>query len=271
MANKDLADVFADTKKLYETNEVLKKTCEESRKNHKVYKESCAFTSPKNRFENEAQIIVSKKRSFEAAEPYAKNGGKISVLNFANSVHQGGGVVWGARAQEECLCRCSTLYDSLISAEMERDFYGPHRKPNPTSEDFLANDDVIFTPGVKVFKTDTDFPELRPENEWFDVDVLTCAAPCLSWGTGSASNEELKEIHKSRARQILNVALENKSDVVILGAFGCGAFHNPPEIVASAIKEVLPEFKNAFKTIEFAVYSSSRDASNYEVFNKTFC
>ena len=58
---------------------------------------------------------------------------------------------------------------------MWNEFYTPHRNAdNP-----LYNDDCIFTPGVKVFKSDINFPELLPEAEWWDVDVITCAAPNL--------------------------------------------------------------------------------------------
>ena len=54
--------------------------------------------------------------------------------------------------------------------------------------------------------------------------------------------------------------------VVILGAFGCGAFKNPPKIVAEAYKELVEEFKYHFDTIEFAVYCPSYNDTNYRVF-----
>ena len=38
---------------------------------------------------------------------------------------------------------------------------------------------IIYTPDITVFKSDTDFPEILPESEWYKVDVLTCAAPNL--------------------------------------------------------------------------------------------
>ena len=56
----------------------------------------------------------------------------------------------------------------------------------------------------------------------------------------------------------------------MLGAFGCGAFMNKPEVVAQAYKEVLPEFEGYFKLIEFAVYCGPRDESNYREFAKAF-
>ena len=269
MADTRLAAVFADTQRLYSTEKRLSEACAASRARHRVYTEGHFGNSDlpaRNAFSEETKVSVSRKRTFEAAESYARAGLKTCALNFANSVHPGGGVVHGARAQEECLCRISTLYDSLISPEMNRDFYSPHRKIEGT----LANDDAIFTPGVVVFKSDTDMPALRPEGEWFSVDVVTCAAPCLGWQCSDIGENELLKIHESRARQILSVALENGEEALILGAFGCGAFRNPPKVVAKAYKNILPEFKNSFKVVEFAVYCSPRDAENFTVFESVF-
>ena len=65
------------------------------------------------------------------------------------------------------------------------------------------------------------------------------------------SPEELKALHVSRARQILSAAAQEFVDVVILGAFGCGAFRNDPKVVASAYKEVVPEFREHFQMDRF--------------------
>lgn len=58
--------------------------------------------------------LVSGKRSFEAARGYI--GKKTAVLNYANS-HSVGGAPFSAGAQEESLCRCSTLYPCLKAME----------------------------------------------------------------------------------------------------------------------------------------------------------
>ena len=49
---------------------------------------------------------VSGKRSFEAAKAF--KGKKVAVLNYANN-HSIGGAPYFSGAQEESLCRCSTL------------------------------------------------------------------------------------------------------------------------------------------------------------------
>lgn len=263
--SRELAEIFKDTYAQYSKNPVLKKTCENTRKNEKLYLADEKIECDRQRFPEKLKLVVSKKRTFEAASAY--KGTRTAVLNFANSFHPGGGVVSGAGAQEECLCRCSTLYDSLVAPFMIENFYKKHI----ATLDELANDDVIFSPCVKVFKSDTRFPEMLPENEWFDVDVLTCAAPNIGMGFGKVldiSDEKLFALHESRLRKILDAAALNKDEAVILGAFGCGAFRNPPEIVAMASKKVLSEYEYAFKTVEFAVYCPPQDQRNFEVFSK---
>lgn len=54
-----------------------------------------------------------------------------------------GRITKGAHAQEECLCRISTLYPCLnVSKNWDR-FYKPHRQL-----DLLYNSDMIYTPGT---------------------------------------------------------------------------------------------------------------------------
>ena len=165
----------------------------------------------------EGKVVVSSKRTLEASETYAKQGKKVCVLNFASATNPGGGVVHGSSAQEESICRCSTLYPCLIVKEMWQQFYVLHRAMNNP----LYNADCIFTPDVMVFKSDTDYPELLPESEWWMVDVITCAAPNLrdvpsnimNPGGGSRkadiSHEDLKDLLRTRIQRIFEVAIKS--------------------------------------------------------------
>ena len=118
-----------------------------------------------------------------------------------------------------------------------------------------------------------------PETQWCSVDVLTCAAPnlraipnnAMNPGTGApvkVSDRELLELHKKWARHMLAAAAVNGAEILVLGAFGCGAFQNKPEVVARAYRETIDEFTPFFERIEFAVYCSPRDSKNYEVFRR---
>ena len=116
-------------------------------------------------------------------------------------------------------------------------------------------------------------PTLLEEEAWLQCNVITCAAPNLRTNKDgsvrvSITDEELENLHIKRMRRILSIAAARGNEVVILGAYGCGAFKNPPEVVAKAMKKVVEEFRNYFRVVEFAVYCSPRDERNYTVFNE---
>jgi len=64
------------------------------------------------------------------------------------------------------------------------------------------------------------------------------------------------------------VALNHGVETIVLGAFGCGAFMNNPNVVAQASKNAVNEYLYAFKNIEFAVYCSPSDDTNYRIFDR---
>lgn len=274
MGRRENVEAFEDTQRLYSTNTVLKEAVQSANQKQQLYQEDVEVEGNIVQRDKPARIVVSKKRTLEAASAYV--GKKVCILNFASATNPGGGVVKGSSAQEEAICRCSTLYPNLNEPKMWNGFYRPHRQElNP-----LHNDDCIYTPGVIAFKSDTDYPQMLPLNRCYKVNVITCAAPNLrekpsnvmNSGDGDIavkiSNDDLQELHEKRMRRVLEITAKKGNDVVILGAFGCGAFRNPPEVVARAMKTVVEEYRNAFETIEFAVYCSPRDDSNYRTFKE---
>mgnify|MGYP000050463431 CR=1 FL=1 len=69
----------------------------------------------------------------------------------------------------------------------------------------IHNDDCIYTPDVVVIKTDIAKPILMPENEWYKVNMITCAAPNLREKPSNMMNSgdgdervEIKYIHAFR-------------------------------------------------------------------------
>ena len=205
----------------------------------------------------DTNYIVSGKRSLHAAKGYVGNYSKIAVLNFANS-HSPGGAPYSAGAQEESICRCSTLYPCIKA--LEHSFYKLHQEMFESHKiDCMGNDDLIYTPDVVVFKsdllTDTRYPELMAEDEWYKVDIITSAAPELMKMRSIPHNYE--DIIASRIKKILDVAKMNGVEVLILGAWGCGAFKNPTAVVASVFRRLLRNYD--FKVVEFALSSNDVD------------
>ena len=156
MGREENKEIFQDTEKLCRTNPALIQAWKSSSEKQKLILESESVIYEKQIYETPTKIIISKKRTFEAAMDYP--GKKVAVLNFASASNPGGGVVNGSSAQEECLCRCSTLYCNLTEDFMWKNFYQPHRHTaNP-----IHNDDLIYTPDVVIFKSDTPYPRLFP-------------------------------------------------------------------------------------------------------------
>ena len=250
---------------------------EQSIQGTKVYEEEEYPEIPVSAKYQETMVTVTSYRTLQAAGLLHKSnlGKRIAVHNFASGTNPGGGVTNGSSAQEECLCRCSTLYPVLKTPMLWEKYYKFHRERHDTR----YTDTCIYTPAVYVMKTDTEMPVPMAKEEWYQVDVLTCAAPNLrpcsypSDGvkftqTIKVSDRELLEIHKKRARHMFAVAIANKVDILVLGAFGCGAFQNKPEIVARAYKEIIEEFQGRFHRIEFAVFCTMKDTRNYDVFQR---
>lgn len=266
-------ETFRDTERMCKTCQRLRDAVDFSRSRQRLVLSEDEVARPASADGQPCNVIVSAKRTFEAAAAYARTV-RTCVLNFASATNPGGGVVNGSSAQEESLCRTSTLYFNLNVREMWDGFYSPHRRAgNP-----LHSDDIIYTPRVVVFKRDTDRPTLLAEGDWYEVDVISCAAPNLREKPSNRMNahdgnrriaispDDLRRLHERRLARILDVASANGAEAVVLGAFGCGAFRNDPTVVASAAAAVIPSYRTLFRTIEFAVYCRPGDASNYTAF-----
>lgn len=264
---KDLIQCFKDTLRYCESDE-LKDETQKAIVSSIIYPEG--FLAKRRIKDKKADILVERTTTFDAAARY-RDLGKIAVLNFANPEIPGGGVKNGAKAQEESLCRCSNLYPCLTSLRVQEEFYKYHY----LKKRFFYSDRVIYTKDVTVFKDDE--LDMMDKEKWFHVDVLTCAAPFtakIGYVKDTFSGSEkfklsrtaLMRIFESRIKNIINAAMDNGADILILGAFGCGAFRNPPNIVARAFKNVIQtnHYEECFDKIIFAVKSSNND-NPYEI------
>ena len=82
------------------------------------------------------------------------------MLNFASPVNPGGGVLSGSMAQEESLCRCSTLYPLIAQDGLKDRYYMPNRR----ASDFMNTDACIYSEEVMICKSDEELPKrLSPE------------------------------------------------------------------------------------------------------------
>ncbi len=204
------------------------------------------------------RIEVTDEDSFQAAARL----GRPLVLNFANAHHPGGGFLIGARAQEEALCRSSTLYAS-ISSEKARAMY----RYNNTHPCAVESDSMLLSPEVCVFRDIACEPLERP----FLAAVVTAPAPNRRGAALFAPGERIRNAFLRRIRIILRLAADRGYRNLVLGAWGCGAFGNDPEMVAECFKAALEEdgFGRAFDTVVFAV-CGNQEGPNPRAFRSVF-
>ncbi len=219
-------------------------------------------------------IEVSPEDSFVAAqsltceaEPAAK---PPLVLNFANPYEPGGGVKRGARAQEEDLCRRSTLYLSLESTRAKA-----YYRENRAEASSLFTDAAILSEHVEVFRDARGHYLESP----YEVAVLTMAAPYYP-DLRADEIGRLSVVFKQRILGLLCLAACIGYTRLVLGAWGCGAFGNDPQMVAEMFGEALKTFEvsdredrasvlganEVFEHIRFAVLPGP----NHDVFERVF-
>lgn len=195
--------------------------------------------------------IGSVEAIFKAKETFGK--GNICVLNFASYKNPGGGFLQGSRAQEECLCQSSYLYNVL------REFPSYYEWNNKHLNKAMYENRAIFSPYIMFEQGD--------DQEY--CSVITCAAPNLTpskkYGYGITAEENSK-ILENRIKFVLDIAAREKVDILILGAFGCGVFGQDATEVANIFMKCISNSHKYFKKVIFAIPNNVHS----ENFNKFY-
>lgn len=199
---------------------------------------------------------------------YTENDRGILVLNLANPVNPGGGVRRGARAQEEDLCRKSSLLLSLESKEAKK-YYDYNKRLNT----YMGSDALIITPHVEIIKDDNG--ELLDDTAV--VSVITCAAPMVSRGKEGMSEAEYEDMLYNRIMGMLKCVAYLGYKNLVLGAWGCGAFGNDARVVSDLFYKALKEInynshteRDLFRRIDFAVLDRTPEQYNFKEFYRNF-
>lgn len=156
----------------------------------------------------------------EAANHAVKLGGKVCALNFASYKNPGGGYIRGAYAQEEALCFESVLYQCLRA---ETGYYAYNNK---NLQYGAYTNAAIYSPEML----------FEHNGETFVCDVITCAAP-NHYKYSPFTPEDMNTVMDERIRFMYQVVAGNAVDTLIVGAWGCGVFHQDPKFVAYALKK----------------------------------
>lgn len=218
-------------------------------------------------------LVVGKQMQDEGLNP--------AVLNMASAYRPGGGVLNGARAQEECIFRRSNLFMSLYL--FDRQMYDLVIEPNmdgmyelsfiqqgyPMDENFGG----IYSADVTVFK-DGKYEWLHNPYQTAFVSVAAMNVNrALRQGENILVDGRLSDravaITKNKIRTIYRIGILHGHDSLVLGAWGCGAFGNPPEQMAHLFIDVLneDEFRGRYKDIRFAIIEDHNSKGrNYQTF-----
>jgi uncharacterized protein (TIGR02452 family) len=169
---------------------------------------------------------------------------------MASNIYPGGGVRSGKKAQEECIFRRTNAF-----ATHPEDWYP------------LKPEQVIYSPSVHIIKDISH--DLLPKAKHCEIGLLTVPAirkPRLQDG---CYNTDDRLLMTAKIESIFNIAIRNGHDSLVLGAFGCGVFRNPPTEVASIFRDMLRTYASSFKRIGFAVLIvKPADKENLTTFQK---
>jgi uncharacterized protein (TIGR02452 family) len=179
------------------------------------------------------------------------------VLNMASRQNPGGGVLNGAGAQEENLFRRTNLFVSLYQFAPYAADYGIARSKD--SYPFDRNTGGIYSRNITVFRGSekNGYCLLQQPYKTSFVSVPALNHPELVKKNGLYYiADALVEPTKEKIRTILRISGKYRHDSLVLGAFGCGAFANPPNHMAQLFKEVFceDEFNGVFKSVVFAIF-----------------
>lgn len=216
-------------------------------------------------------IIVENIDCVEKAREWGKEEGVV-LLNMASSWTPGGGFLKGSKAQEEEICRRTTLIPGLYKYWEERnkifpELFKEEKKSSPKYP--MDRYEFIYTSGVNIIR-DKNYNLLSTPEV---TNVMTFAAirkPKLL-PDGNMIPACVK-IMRNKIKLLLYFLAEWGFKKLILGAWGCGAYKCPPFQVANLFKEVLGELDGYFEDVCFAIIDNPlKKENNYQIFKSVLC
>lgn len=202
-------------------------------------------------------VSVEQGDCIEIAVALKRQGYKPLLLNMADWSRAGGMVEFGSGAQEEECFRRSNYFKHL------------HQSSYP-----LNRYDTLVSKGVEYYcgpmKTGYLYMD-TPET----IDMIAAPAvqsPYVSQNGQEFKNAEDVETMENKIRMLFWIGAKEGNDVLVLSAWGCGAFGCPPQHVAKIFKKVCDEQKGLFKRVVFAILGQNFLAinNNLTIFTKTF-
>ena len=192
------------------------------------------------------KVMFLKETTDIAIRTIANATNKVVALNFADSNIPGGLYLNGEVTQEEELCRTMpSLYQSLVdSGEYPFDCYKK----------------VLYTPNVIVMRDSHNNYNFLDPSEHKKAGIISAVAP------NDPAKFNIKKVYETLKTAFLIPKIFDETNVIILGAWGCGAFGNDPTTIANIFLEIIRKYGNYYKFIYFSI----PPGPNYDAFHKVF-
>ena len=223
----------------------------------------------------ETRTGVSNVDCIELGHEAIRAGFNPVILNFSGINKPNGMVDRGYQAQEESICRRSNLSQALsqyYTPEWAELVSIPHRENRYPLHPLYG---CVYTPDVMVFRAGESLGCALLDDPFKLAFISTGAIKKRN--TADFGEEDIRTT-RERIRTVFRVGLDRGHDCLILGAWGCGAFKNPVDVMAGLFKDVSdePEFKNRYRSVWFACLekAAKRDPAKgkyapfYDLFGK---
>lgn len=178
------------------------------------------------------------------------------MLLMCSPTNPGGGWKTGAMGQEESVCRRTNLWEILESCEY----------PQPEFGCFYIKKCLVIR------KSESEsYAYMKQVREMAMMTGYCYAHPPVD-ENGEISGK-LRKLYVRKIETMFSVAKDRGHDSLVLGAFGCGIFANPPKAISHIFRAVMRQkrFSTAFKRIEFAILANGNmNNDNLVAFRKTF-
>lgn len=198
------------------------------------------------RYEHTVVSVVNQESLDTARQLKAENPKKrVAVLNMANPTHPGGNWMGGFMAQEESIFLRSSLMLALDPLEYPLDDY----------DCYYSRDVTVFRDNAK-----SGYAFLPLKSQW-KIDVASVCAVSIARG-GEPFGPKHRVYTGIKLFALFNALVRNGVDTVVLGAFGCGVLHNPPNEIAEIFKDLITFYAGHFDKIYFAIMDTNGEKIN---------
>lgn len=224
----------------------------------------------------QTQFVIENKDCIGAAKSLVNDSDDnvVAIHNLANRVQFGGvGRAPFSGSQEEYMIRRSNLYWSLsfdYNQNLKNAFLEKREEEGYEKE--LPEHHIPYFGSV--ISKDVSFLDSSGQED-FSCAVISNASPDLrqnfffksdeanyfqkTFPEPSLRKDAIREVVRHKITAVLGACLKEGVTHPVLGAAGCGAFKNDPQMVAEEFNNLFEnEFKNKFKKVTFAILESNK-------------